>query len=417
MPTPREQLNSVLERRQRAWDAAEKIIIEAAERGEDMTGEEQASWQKARDEVVQLTGQAETLRDHLGLSDDLTRVRRDDIPVGGDPARNAERRRIVDSEEYREAFTRYMRSGDTGLAAPQRELLEQARANLPQAGGDDTLGGYLVPTEFANRIIESAHSFNSLIEAGATVQTTATGVEIQFPTSNDVEEGEIVAENQAVTGQEIVFGMRAIAAHIFSSKMVKVPRSLLADSRIDLEGFLRPVLGRRIGRRQARAYAVGTGVGEPQGIVTAAQVAHVAAATTALTYRDFVRMRYGAVDEAYDDRSSWLFNRSVLEAVMLLLDGQGRPLFSPSPNPSQPDTILGRPFRTNNYMAGLAANAKPVLFGDYAGYLVREVDGLLLQRLVERYAEFHQIAFIGFHRADGALLDTGAVKALQMAAV
>ncbi|HEV2071098.1 MAG TPA: phage major capsid protein [Acidimicrobiales bacterium] len=417
MPTPRERLTEVLERRQRAWSAAEKIITEAAERGEDMTAEETASWQRARDEVMELTTQAETLRDHLGLSDTFTRVRRDDIPVGDEPARNDGGRRVVDSDEYRSAFDRYMRGGEQSLATAQRELLEQARANLPQSSGDDTLGGYLVPTEFANRIIETARSYNSLVEAGAEVQVTGTGVEIQFPTSNEAEEGEIIAENQAVIGQEIVFGMRAIAAHIFSSKMVKIPRSLLSDSRVDLEDRVRGILGRRIGRRQARGYAVGSGVGEPQGIVTAAQVVRTTVAANAITYTDLVRMRYGAVDEAYDDRSSWLFNRTVLEAVMLLLDGNGRPLFSPSPNPSQPDTILGRPFRTNGYMPAMAANTKPILFGDVGGYLIREVDGVLLQRLVERYAEFHQIAFIAFHRADGALLDLGAVKALQMAAV
>lgn len=416
MSTPRERLNDLLERRQRSWETAETIITTAAERGEDLSAEEQGSWQRARDEVVAQTGQIDTLRDHLGLAGDLARVQRDDIPVGPDPSGDSQRARTVDSDEYRSAFARYLRGGDQGLSSSQREMLEQARANLPQASGDDTLGGYLVPTEFANQIIESAHSFNSLVEAGATVLPTSTGVEIQYPTSDDVEEGEIIAENQAVTGQELVFGMRPIGAHIFSSKMVKVPRSLLSDSRIPLEPFLRNALGKRIGRRQARAYAVGTGVAQPQGVVTAAQVAQVAAAPTAITYSDFVEMRYDAVDEAYDDRASWLFARGTLAAIMRILDADGRPIFSPSPNPTQPDTILGRPFRTNTYMPGLVAGAKPILYGDFAGYLIREVDGFFLQRLVERYAEFFQVAFIGFHRADGALLDTGAVKALQMAA-
>ncbi len=38
---------------------------------------------------------------------------------------------------------------------------------------------------------------------------------------------------------------------------------------------------------------------------------------------------------------------------------------------------------------------------------------MTLKRLVERYAEYDQTAFLAFHRFDCVLEDTAAIKALQ----
>jgi hypothetical protein len=54
---------------------------------------------------------------------------------------------------------------------------------------------------------------------------------------------------------------------------------------------------------------------------------------------------------------------------------------------------------------GLAA--KTVLFGDTKKYLIRRVRDLRVLQLVERFADYGQVAFIGFARYDGNLLDAG----------
>jgi HK97 family phage major capsid protein len=55
----------------------------------------------------------------------------------------------------------------------------------------------------------------------------------------------------------------------------------------------------------------------------------------------------------------------------------------------------------------MAANAKSILFGDFSNYLIREVMDFTVLRLVERYAEYLQVAFIGFQRVDGNLIIAG----------
>jgi HK97 family phage major capsid protein len=73
----------------------------------------------------------------------------------------------------------------------------------------------------------------------------------------------------------------------------------------------------------------------------------------------------------------------------------------------QPDTILGYGYSINNDMAQLAANAKTVVFGPLDKYVIRRVREMSVLRLVERFADYGQVAFLAFMRADGQLLDAG----------
>ena len=99
-------------------------------------------------------------------------------------------------------------------------------------------------------------------------------------------------------------------------------------------------------------------------------------------------------------------------------DSQGRPLFLPGFAMKEPDTIKGIPFKINQDMPVLSANAKVVLYGDFKTYMIRRVAGTQVMRLTERYADFNQTAFVAFQRWDGNLLDAGThpLKYAQMAA-
>ncbi len=58
-------------------------------------------------------------------------------------------------------------------------------------------------------------------------------------------------------------------------------------------------------------------------------------------------------------------------------------------------------------MPAIAPSAKAILFGDFSKYFIWRITGARVQRLVERYANYNQIAFVAFQRWDGALIDAG----------
>src|SRR4028118_1533066 len=93
---------------------------------------------------------------------------------------------------------------------------------------------------------------------------------MNWPTSDGTsEEGEIVGENASATDADASFGVKALPVYKFSSKVIAVPIELLQDSNVDIEAFVRGRLVTRLGRITNKMFTIGTGTGQPLGIVPA----------------------------------------------------------------------------------------------------------------------------------------------------
>ena len=142
--------------------------------------------------------------------------------------------------------------------------------------------------------------------------------------------------------------------------------------------------------------------------VTASSVGKTGATgqTATVIYDDIVDLVY-SVDKAYRQNAKFMMNDSTVKAIRKLKDGNGLPLWQPTLQAGEPDSLIGYPVVINNDVAAMAASAKSILFGDFKKYKVRRVKDVTLLRLVERYAEAHQVGFLAFARFDGDLLDAG----------
>ncbi len=105
-----------------------------------------------------------------------------------------------------------------------------------------------------------------------------------------------------------------------------------------------------------------------------------------------------------------MFNDSTLSALRQLVDGNGFPIWMPanqglSGGPG--DRFLGTPYVINQDMASIATTQKTVLYGDFSRFYVRDVLGIRLVRMDERYADYLQIGFIAFARGDSVVRDAG----------
>ena len=60
-----------------------------------------------------------------------------------------------------------------------------------------------------------------------------------------------------------------------------------------------------------------------------------------------------------------------------------------------------------NMQSSVATATKTVLFGHFPSYKIREVRQGRFRRLVERYAEYDQEAFVFVRRSDSDLLNAG----------
>lgn len=166
--------------------------------------------------------------------------------------------------------------------------------------------------------------------------------------------------------------------------------------------------------------AASGGVAYGQPLITAGSSTNTGGAETGGTSigsQDFTDLEH-TVDPAYRKESSYQMHDQTLRVVKRLLDKYGHPLWKQTMVAGEPDRLNGYPYWINNDMATIAVNAVTVTFGAHKKYLIRRVKELGVVTLQERFADYGQVAYIGFARYDGNLLDSGThpVCYLQQAA-
>jgi HK97 family phage major capsid protein len=332
---------------------------------------------------------------------------------------------IERDRKHRTAFRDYLRNGLNDMKPENRAILQEFR---DMGVGTGNLGGFFVPQGFVYDIEQALKYYGNMLGV-ATILDTATGQPLPYPTDNDTTNtGELVGEGIQVTNADVSIGHVVFGAFKFSTKMVKVSLELLQDSAFDMESYLKQKFAVRLGRILNTKFTVGVGTTEPTGIMTAAAAGPTAVGSsgntggtetggTSIGYIDLVELEH-SIDPLYRRGAKYMCHDSTLRKIKELLDKYGRPLWVPGVSSNAPDTILGYEYSINNDMAAIALNAHSVAFGPLDKYLIRRVKELAVLRLVERFADFGQVAFIGFARYDGNLLDAGThpIKYLVQAA-
>lgn len=312
-----------------------------------------------------------------------------------------------------DAFWKLMKNGEK-LVTPE----EWAVLRNTMSVGTSAQGGYTVPTEVATSVADALKAYGGMRDV-AEVFRTAQGNDINFPTSDGTTEtGELIGENTTATGADPSFGVVTLKTYKFSSKIVAVPFELLQDTSIDMEGFIRTRLVTRLGRVTNTYFTTGTGISQPNGIVTAASAGKIGTTgqTTTVIFDDLIDLIH-SVDPAYRalGRCKFMLNDASLKIIHKLKDTAGRPIFLPGYDGlSGPmaDTILGYPIQINQDVATMAANAKSILFGDFSFYKIRDAMDIQMFRFDDSaYIKLGQIGFLAWMRSGGNFTDVGgAVK-------
>lgn len=410
---------TLVERQNKLWNRMTEIRENPAGDDGDMTAEQRQNWDAAHDELEQVSGDIERVQ-KMNKLEKVDRTQHVEVTNTGheeDPQNQA-----TQEEQYRDAFTQYLRRGAGRLTPEQQNLLERGRVeDRAQANDPDSAGGFLVPEGFRAQITETMKAFGGLM-ADVNVITTSTGNRLPWPTNNDTGNvGAIIAENTQVTEQDLTFGEKALGAHIYTSKLVRVPLSLLQDSAFDLDSFLTRKLGERIGRAVAGHIATGSGSSQPEGLTTNATAGATGADFTAadgpaLTYDNLVDLEH-SVNSAYRGNAKYAFNDQTLKVIRKLKDTQDRPLWVPIPAPGFSPTVNGYTYTVDDGLPAPAGAAKSIVFGDLSsGYIGRQVLGVQLMQLRERYADYLQVGFLAFSRWDSVPDDTSAYRVFAFGA-
>jgi HK97 family phage major capsid protein len=340
------------------------------------------------------------------------------------------RQELYTKDAHERSFHNYLAqpghilSGVGGMDPAEASLLQKLTIQNAQST-TGAAGGYLVPQGFSD-LLEEAMLWFGGIEGVVGEFSTGTGNVLPWPTVNDTtNKGRIIGQNVQLTETDFVFDQVTFNAYIGSSDIVLIPIALLEDSYFDLDALTARLLGTRLGRLLNNMCTIGTGTAQPTGIVTAAVAADNIVTlgsgnTASIAYANLVNMQHAVdPDYRYNAGTRWMFSDTMLKLLKLLVDGESRPLWQPGLTASfqqgagvditvSKPKILDTPYIINQDMAVPAAGAYSLLYGDMNTFKLRRVaGGVTVLRLVERYADYLQIAYTAFMRFDSNLIDAG----------
>lgn len=394
------RINELMGKRKKALDEAHDFANR-----ENFTAEDNTQYQARMGEAAELKVQIEALQ-----AADRERQALDSAFVS--PKAGAGSDGDPRAEQHAAVFNSYLRNGLEGMSADDRKILQGTFRQTQQPQGAQTIGtankgGYTVPTGFHADVEKAELEFNGVVEAGCSIIDTENGQDIPWPTVNDTaNKGRRVAEAANSTTTDVTFGQVTLKAYTYSSDLILVSNELLADSGVDLDKVIGELAGERIGRILNEEFTTGTGSSQPQGVVTGSTLGVTAAATAAVTVDELNDLMF-SVGRAYRKNGTFMMGDDMLLKLNKLKDSDGRPIFSASYKDDPVDRILGKRVVTNDDIADIAAGAKTILFGDFSKYKYRQVKGVLIRRLEERFADNNEVGFLVFKRASGHLINAG----------
>lgn len=284
---------------------------------------------------------------------------------------------------------------------------EESRA---LATNSDSKGGYLVPETFATTIIEKAAEM-SYIRDLATVSTSSSVENI--PVEGDDGENGWIDEEGVYPESDPTIGQVALAAYK-TGRIVKVTDEALQDTIPAIEGYVAMKFTKSTVKAEEAAFVTGDGNKKPTGFLVTAVVGKTTASTAGFTGDEIIDLMT-SLDEDYDANAYLMMNKNTRAAIRKLKDSTGQPLWVQGFG-GNPDTFDNKPIRINKYMPDIAPGAKPIAYGDFSYYNIKDRTIMTIKRLDEKYADTGHVGFRVDKRVDGKLVIPEAIKTLLIKA-
>lgn len=347
------------------------------------------------------------------------------------------------------AFDGYLRSGrgeDTAIAKAI-VLTPQQIVNIASAGmsvkaikanmieGSDELGGFVVPEDFRDGLIERLPGM-TVVRSRANVITTSrdvltmarvTGGTSRYPGAVRVSwVDEEPTATEAATNA--TFGQLRVS--IFTTMAhTQLSKNLLEDAMMDVGAYLGREMTAAFAIDEDEQFLVGNGAGKPQGILNGAtanvgphnsDITVVNSGSAAALTGDGVKKLPFAIAAQYRSGSAvFIMNKANLQAVSILKDGQGRYLLGDERLQAVgvPTQILGYGVAESEAMPDVAANVHTIIFGDLAGYMVADRVGMSIQRYDDSTtAKGNAVVFVARRRVGGQVTEGWRLAVQKVAA-
>lgn len=385
-------LQALIERRQNVWAEARGLLDHVETTGDGFSGEDDAKWDRLNADLEALDKRIREIQE--------AEARADEVDALADQYRGAP----TPATDTDESILRSMIAGErvAHTFTPEARALQV---------GTNSEGGFTVPTGFYAQLQEHLIAGTAVRQAGATVITTDSGNDLEVPKTTTHPTASLIAEEGAVNDSDPVFAQTVLGAYKYGFKVL-ISAELEQDTGIDLVGYLAAAGGRALANGSGAHFVVGTGSGQPQGVIPAATVGKTGASAVAgaFTADDLIDLEY-SVAAPYRRNAVWLMSDTAIAAARKLKGIDDQYLWQPSLQAGEPDRLSGYPIVSDPNVPTPAATVRSVAFGDFSRYFIRDVRGIRVDRSIHAAFGTDQVTWRFLFRTDGDLVDlTGAVK-------
>ncbi len=302
-------------------------------------------------------------------------------------------------------FSKFLRVGEERM--PSEELKSLAT-------GDSTSGGFLMPLNRVQQIIE-LNILSSPIRQVARIESISVGDTLEIPKEGSTVfatgwTSEKTARTQTTAG---TLALEKIPVHEMYSDPF-VTQKMIDDVAYDVEGYVTKKVAEQYAKTEATAFCTGTGVGQPEGIATNASVGSAAVAASAVFTAPLLITLQHTLEEPYASRASWVAKRISLGKIRQLALGTSYSdfLWQPGLAADKPPTLLGSPYIAANDVAtcvSATTGDKVIYYGDFkAGYCIVDRIGITLMR--DPFTNKPYIEFYSTKRVGGQVVLPEAIK-------
>lgn len=241
--------------------------------------------------------------------------------------------------------------------------------------GDGAQGGYLVPEEFANMIIEDIRDI-AVMRQIAAPPIPISGDTFHMPSLVSRPKATFRAEKAAKNTSTAQFGELVFTPYSLAV-IVGLSKELSRDASLGVSGsivnYVAGLMAQSLAEREEKAFWVGGGSGEPTGVdggVYSLRTVDAGAGASDSQKADAIIKAFHRTPQGYRNRGVWVGNSQSWEKVATLKDANNNYLLkSLADGPTQ--TLRGRPVYEQNDLAG-----GRLLFGDFGYYQIVDREGV-----------------------------------------
>ena len=394
-------IQDLITKRAKAWEAAKSFLDSHRKENGVLSAEDGETYDRMEKEITDLTKEIERLNRQKAIEDEMEKAT--SRPLTGSLKKP--------EDEETEKKGRFSHQYAKDMLTAMRTNFRQV-SNILQEGVDAD-GGYLVPDEWDQRLIDVLEEENIMRGLGTKITTSGEhkiNIAGTKPAAAWIEEGGALSFGEASFDQKILDAHKLHVA-------IKVTEELLYDSAFDLTNYITTQFGKALANAEEDAFLNGDGTGKPTGLFHETKGGQIGVTLSGTTIKtdDLLTLIY-SLKRPYRKSASFLLNDSTLAAIRKLKDNNGSYIWQPSYQEGEPDRICGYKANTSAYCNELEAGKPFIAFGDYSYYNIGDRGTRSFQELRELFAGNGMIGYVAKERVDGLLLLPEAVQIMKAGA-